>query len=151
MTPGIPIIIPRKNSDTAKKTNYTGARITPVSACEASNISPKQNGIDVLPAPATFESFTLFPNLTVQLRLKTWRFAFPTNRKVRLRYHELQFACGSRNPAILYVKMESREETRRCYKFPSRSRGNALVYFNPDSDTLPFKKYFQERPLAKPV
>lgn len=73
------------------------------------------------------DTFTLFPKLPLELRLKVWRFCFPKSREILIgingseRYgnyaddkvHELQRDISL--PITLHICAESREETLRKY------------------------------------
>ncbi|KAE9363606.1 hypothetical protein N431DRAFT_564235 [Stipitochalara longipes BDJ] len=75
------------------------------------------------------ESFTVFPKLVVELRLKVWRSAFPPPRHVKLdlSYHFCEHDISPEIeamqdhdlslplPVTLFVNHESREETLRHY------------------------------------
>ena len=105
--------------------------------------SPNHNILDVQPRAATFESFTLFPKLPIEVRLKIWRLAFPTNRKLELHFviinqFDILLAAVSSNPVTLYVNQESREETLRFYEEAFHGIGDGTIYLNPDSDTVLF-------------
>lgn len=105
--------------------------------------SPKHNIIDAQPPTATFESFTLFPKLSVEIRLKIWRLSFPNCRKVELRWvvinpFDMLLAAVATNPITLYVNQESREETLRFYEAAFQGIGDGTIYMNPDSDTVLF-------------
>jgi len=105
--------------------------------------SPNHNILGVQPRAATFESFTLFPKLPIEVRLKIWRLAFPTNRKLELHFvtinqFDILLAAVSSNPVTLYVNQESREETLRFYEEAFHGNGDGTIYLNPDSDTVLF-------------
>jgi hypothetical protein len=105
--------------------------------------SLNHNILGVQPRAATFESFTLFPKLPVEVRLKIWRLSFPNNRKLELHFviinpFDILLAAVSTNPAALYVNQESREETLRFYEEAFHGIGDGTIYLNPDSDTVLF-------------
>jgi hypothetical protein len=93
------------------------------------------------------ESFTLFPHLPLELRLKIWRSTLPGPRNVgvKIRFKDGRFGgwvardCTPRPPMALQVCHESREEARKYYVL---SFGTTLypptVYFNYKTDTLCF-------------
>jgi hypothetical protein len=94
------------------------------------------------------DTFTLFLDFPVELRLKTWRHAFPGPRVVKVNsygtvkqdgYHFHAFYSTSPVPIVLSVCQESREEALRHYH-PSFDMGNpsipSIIFFNYDFDTL---------------
>jgi hypothetical protein len=120
--------------------------------------SPKHNIIDAQPPAATFESFTLFPKLSVEIRLKIWRLSFPNSRKVEFRWvvinpFDMLLAAVATNPITLYVNQESREETLRFYEAAFQGIGDGTIYMNPDSDTFinpPPQKKRPKKPTTVP-
>jgi hypothetical protein len=105
--------------------------------------SSNDNIVDVQPRAATFESFTLFPKLPIEVKLKIWRLTFPTNRKLEFCWHiinpfDMLLAAVATNPITLSVNQESREETLRVYEIVFEGIGDGTIYINPDSDTVLF-------------
>jgi hypothetical protein len=93
----------------------------------------------------SFSVFTLFPKLAVELRLRIWRFSFPT------RVFELSSKGGrtaltphsaSANPVALFINHESRSEALKVYRplvrgsFWDACHRRKLIYFNPNNDIV---------------
>ncbi|KAE9381206.1 hypothetical protein N431DRAFT_424799 [Stipitochalara longipes BDJ] len=97
-------------------------------------------------------SFTLFPDLPVEIRLKIWSFIAPSPRTVSIKYKGLSFnsigkgflaAAGWRSPdpvpIILHICQESRTEALKSYQLAFGlylQRGH--IYFDFSKDTLRF-------------
>jgi hypothetical protein len=77
------------------------------------------------------KTFTLFPNLPIEVRLKIWKFSFPTGRRVALPFLpktsplEMNVTFepddGSGLPVTLYINKEGREETLKHHSILLRS------------------------------
>ena len=89
------------------------------------------------------ESFTLFPKLPIELRLRIWRLTFPPSRVLKIPVvpsrPSLQRQLSACNPVALFVNHESRSEALRLYRPLMRHSDNAsgptkAVYFDPDTD-----------------
>ena len=69
------------------------------------------------------DRFTLFPNLTVELRLKIWRSAFPRERRI-ITWYDIDLCLHVYFPEIpitLCINRESRLESLKHYRFVKRS------------------------------
>jgi hypothetical protein len=92
------------------------------------------------PKLAMLQSFTCFPNLPIELRLKIWRHCLPGPRLVICRRfityskHDGE-ECARQVPTTLFVNRESRGETLKAYCL-IRPKYQSVVAFNPDRDTL---------------
>jgi hypothetical protein len=98
------------------------------------------------------QSFTLFPELPLELRLKIWSFIAPGPRTVSIKYKGLSFysigkgfsaAAGWRSPdpvpTILHICQESRTEALKSYRLAFGSYlHSGRIYFDFSKDTLRF-------------
>jgi hypothetical protein len=88
--------------------------------------------------PTPHQTFTLFPNLAPELRLKIWSHACFA-QTITLLYSQTTdtFTSTSIPPAALSVNRESRAEALRTYKLSFGTKSHeASIYFNPYEDTL---------------
>jgi hypothetical protein len=97
-------------------------------------------------------TFTLFPELPFELRLKCWSFVAPGPRRVHIKYQTKYNTTNARAvvafsgwtspdpaPVILHICHESREEALKSYQLSFGSVfSEARVYFNFSIDTLCF-------------
>jgi hypothetical protein len=153
-----------ENSITAMTSGNEDTMETEISTSEnVTEIVPNtDDGNDIMPAMqptdpsmvitsnsiAPLTSFTVFPDLPAELRIKIWRFSFPGPRLVSLRLHDeddpLKSSCRSSAeiPVALSVCYESRVEAQKQYKLSfARIAGvdevlEPQIYFDFDRDTL---------------
>ena len=98
-------------------------------------------------------SFTLFPRLPTELRLKIWHLAMPGPRTITLQYkfrrrarlesalpYTASWTSKDLNPAALQVCHESRYEALEIYEqaFGTHACSGRKVYFDFEQDTLKF-------------
>lgn len=98
-----------------------------------------------MPSTTVTASFSLFPLLAPELRLKIWQHACPS-RIVSVRYMPESDSCvsSSKPPAVLQACRESREEALRTYTLTFGTQSSsARIYFNPYRDILYFPRYRQ--------
>lgn len=116
--------------------------------------TPSFASVPELPQPSSFDhpivnddslrSFTLFPKLPIELRLKIWRSTFPRNRSIDLHkwamartYKFLEEGEGLPAPVTLYVNSESRQETLKHYFILREKIGCSRPdFFNPTLDRV---------------
>jgi len=119
-----------------------GLRPTSVSKPEHYNITehdtpPSLTDMAAVSEPALVKSFTLFPLLPTELRLKVWKFTLPGPRILELRYDKkhAEFISVARLPRALFICKESREETLKHYDFSfgiDEGSSKVLVDFSVD-------------------
>lgn len=88
-------------------------------------------------------SFSLFPSLPPEIRIKIWHHAC-LPRVVTVCYDQGSDRClsSSETPALLRATHESRVEAQRSYKlYFSTASYPARIYFNPYQDTLYLPRY----------
>jgi len=88
--------------------------------------------------PSQPTSFSLFPSLAPELRIKIWQHACQP-RTITVRYDSERDKCLSCStpPAILHATQESRTEAQKQYKLCfGTAQHPARIYFNPYHDTL---------------
>src|SRR5436190_18405372 len=83
------------------------------------------------------KSFTLFPKLPIELRLKIWRDSIQP-RMVKVRYDKAHKRCTSfAIPAILHASRESRYVGLKTYQLCfGLENGGGGLYFNYDIDAV---------------
>ncbi len=97
-------------------------------------------------------TFTVFPELPFELRLKVWKYVAPGPRTVTISYESHATRYKGKNisrfdgwgtpdppPVILHICHESREEALKSYKLAFGSHFHAAkIYFDFSKDTLRF-------------
>jgi hypothetical protein len=81
-------------------------------------------------------TFTLFPNLPIELQIKIWKYALPGPRIIQLHYLNGAFSFyGARHPPVLLTCRTSREVALTVYKraFPHNDKS---IYIDFAYDTL---------------
>ena len=89
-------------------------------------------------------TFTLFPNLPAELRIKIWRYSLPGPRIIEAAYHDLSFSFnGAHPPPVFQACRDSRNVALSVYKplFKSAMRKDRFktlphIYINPAHDTV---------------
>ncbi|KAE9380141.1 hypothetical protein N431DRAFT_432430 [Stipitochalara longipes BDJ] len=87
-----------------------------------------------------FNTFTLFPKLPQELRLKVWQSTVEP-RIVRIKWSQQLSQCTTLdNPIILRISHESREEGLKTYRpaFATISASQPVIYANFSLDTVDF-------------
>src|SRR6187402_1059733 len=93
------------------------------------------------PPAITSTSFTRFPDLPTELRLKIWGFAWQAQRVVELQYCivDRQFFSFQHLPAVLHTSRESREAGLQYYHLSfGTDRHPPGTYFNAANDIVYF-------------
>lgn len=105
-------------------------------------------------------TFTLFPKLPSELRLRVWRATFPPKKRRILKQRfkkgrgRVSWSLAGQLPCTAKVNHESRVETLRCYKLliQRNAARSPSVYFLPAADTIVLEYRFdvEDLPMGFP-
>ena len=97
------------------------------------------------------QDFTIFGQLSVELRLEIWKRAIPEPRTIRIKtisvdiqgtlFHK-SVALRAATPALLHTNQESREEALKVYTLSFEDNLIKPVYFDFKRDILAFQNLF---------
>jgi hypothetical protein len=97
------------------------------------------------------QDFTIFGQLSVELRLEIWKRAIPETRTIRIKtisvdiqgtlFHK-SVAFRAATPALLHTNQESREEALKFYTLAFEDNLINPVYFDFKRDVLAFQNLF---------
>ncbi|KAF8848078.1 hypothetical protein BDZ45DRAFT_297478 [Acephala macrosclerotiorum] len=89
------------------------------------------------------DKFTLFPKLTIELRLKIWNEEIPNSRIIEVRWkdEETRFVTYASTPSILHACSESREVAKKRYEMLEVKNNWVYEEYCEEADKYTFRTF----------